>query len=158
MSRTNTVLIDPRLPRLGQAITGMLLGLGFVLGWPIVIAIVSVVLAGASLLGPRANAYAHLFRWVKRLLSLGPPPYLEEAAPPRFSNTLGFLFTGVATVAHYAFAADGLAWTLALIVSALALLSAVTGLCVGCEFYVLARRFATRGRVPGRLTTPITGG
>jgi hypothetical protein len=158
MNRPNAVLIDPRLPRLGQAITGTVLGIAFVLRWPVVIAIVSVVLAGASLLGPRANLYGHLFRWVKRTFPLGPPAYLEEAAPPRFSNTLGFLFTAVATVAYYAFAAEFLAWTLALIVSALALLAAVTGLCVGCELYILARRFATRGRVPGRLTAPSTGG
>jgi hypothetical protein len=158
MNRPNAVLVDPRLPRLGQAITGTLLGLAFVLRWPVVLPIVAAVLAGASLLGPRANLYAHLFRWVKRTFPLGPPAYLEEAAPPRFSNTIGFLFTAAATAALYGFGADALAWTLALIVSALALLAAVTGLCVGCEFYVLARRFATRGRVPGRLTAPTTGG
>ena len=40
----------------------------------------------------------------------------------------------------------------ALLVSALALLAAVTGLCVGCELYVVARRFMTRGRIPHRRT------
>lgn len=40
-----------------------------------------------------------------------------------------------------------MAWGLALLVSALALLAAATGLCVGCELYVLARRVITRGRV-----------
>jgi hypothetical protein len=44
---------------------------------------------------------------------------------------------------------------LALLVSGLALLAATTGLCVGCEFYVWARRIATRGRVKGRLTAPV---
>lgn len=151
-------MVDPRSPRLGQAITGTALGLAFLLRWPAVIPIVAAVLAGASLLGPRANVYAHLFRWVKRAFRLRPPAYLEEAAPPRFSNTLGFLFTAAATVAHYGFRADGLAWTLAVVVSGLALLAGLTGLCVGCELYVLTRRLATRGRVARRLTVPGTGG
>jgi hypothetical protein len=158
MNRPDAVLIDPRLPRLGQAITGTVLGLAFVLRWPVLIPIVAVVLAGSSLLGPRANPYAHLFRWAKRTVRLGPPAYLEEAAPPRFSNTVGFLFAAAATVAYYALAAEVLAWTLALIVSALALLAAVTGLCVGCELFILARRFATRGRVARRVTVPVTEG
>ena len=158
MSQPKPVLVDPRLPRMGQAITGTVLGLSFVLQWPAVIPIVAVVLGAASLLGPRANLYGHAFRWVKRAFRLGPPAFLEEAAPPRFSNTLGFLFTAVATVAHYGFRADGVAWTLALLVSGLALLAAVTGLCVGCELYVLTRRLATRGRVARRVTVPGTGG
>ncbi|MGH2683176.1 MAG: DUF4395 domain-containing protein [Actinomycetota bacterium] len=157
MSRPNTDMVDPRLPRLGQAITGIALGLAFVLLWPVVIPVVAAVLAGASLLGPRANLYAHLFRWVKGAFSLKPPAHLEEAAPPRFSNTVGFVFTATASVAYYAFGAEAVAWTLALIVSALALLAAVTGLCVGCELYVLARRVATRGRVSRRLTVPVSG-
>ena len=158
MNRPDAALIDPRLPRLGQAITGTVLGLAFVLRWPVLIPIVAVVLAGSSLLGPRANLYAHLFRWAKRTVPLGPPAYLEEAAPPRFSNTVGFLFTLVATVAYYGFTAEVLAWTLALIVSALALLAAVTGLCVGCELFVLGRRFTTRGRVAHKVTVPVTEG
>jgi hypothetical protein len=157
MSRPNADIVDPRLPRLGQAITGIALGLAFVLLWPVVIPVVAAVLAGSSLLGPRANLYAHLFRWVKGAFSLKPPAYLEEAAPPRFSNTVGFVFTATASVAYYAFGAEAVAWTLALIVSALALLAAVTGLCVGCELYVLARRVATRGRVSRRLTVPVSG-
>ena len=151
-------MVDPRSPRLGQAITGTALGLAFVLRWPVVIPVVAAVLGGASLLGSRANLYGHVFRWAKRAFRLGPPAYMEEAAPPRFSNTLGFLFTAAATVAHYGLGATGLAWTLTVVVSALALLAAVTGLCVGCELYVLTRRVATRGRVARRLTVPSAGG
>lgn len=149
-------LVDPRQPRVGQAVTGTALGLGFVLGWEPVIPAIAGVLALASL-GPKANPYAYLFRWVKGPLRLGPPAELEEAAPPRFSNTVGFLFTAAATVAHYAFGATALAWTLAVVVSALALLAAVSGLCVGCELYVAARRVATGGRVRERLTVPAPG-
>jgi hypothetical protein len=144
-------MVDPRQPRFGQAVTGSVLLVGYLLDWPLVIPILAAVLASASLLGARANPYAYLFRAFKRLARLGPPPELEEAGPPRFANTLGFLFLTTATIAYFAFRSpllDGwLAWGLTLLVSALALLAAATGLCVGCEFYVLARRVITRGRV-----------
>lgn len=155
------VMVDPRQPRLGQAITGVTLLIGFVFDWPVVLPVIAVVLAAASLLGPAFNLYAHLFRLARRTLRFGPPKELEEAAPPRFANTLGFVFLTVASVAYFAFdpplAAGWVAWGLALLVSGLALLSATTGLCVGCEFYVWARRIATRGRVRGRLTAPAEG-
>ena len=157
MRPESPAMVDPRLPRTGQAITGTALGLAFVLDWPVVVPVVSAVLAGASLLGPRANLYTHVFRWARRTLPLRPPAYLEEAAPPRFSNTLGFLFTAATTAAHYVLGAATAGWALALIVAALALLAASTGLCVGCELYVLVRRLATRGRVARRLTVPGSG-
>jgi hypothetical protein len=152
-------MVDDRQPRLGQAITGSVLLLGFVLDWPPVLPILAVILAGASLLGPAFSLYGYLFGWLKR--TLGPPRKLEEAAPPRFANALGFLFLLAATVAYFAFdpplAGGWVAWGLGLLVSALALLAATTGLCVGCELYVWARRIATRGRVRERLTTSVEG-
>lgn len=154
-----STMVDPRQPRLGQGITGIVLLLGFVLDWPLVLPILALILAGASLLGPAFNLYSYLFRWLKRMIRLQPPKELEETAPPRFANTVGFLFLSAATVAYFAFdppLADGwVAWGLALLVSGLALLAATTGLCVGCEFYVWARRIATRGRVRERLTRPV---
>jgi hypothetical protein len=147
-------MVDPRQPRLGQAITGGTLVMAFLADQPIVLPVLAVVLAGASVLGPRGNAYAHLFRGAKRILGLGPPREPEEAAPPRFANTLGFVFLSAASVARFAFdpplLGGWVAWGLALLVAALALLAAATGLCVGCEGYVMARRVLTRGRVPDK--------
>jgi hypothetical protein len=87
---------------------------------------------------------------------IGPPRELEEAGPPRFSNTLGFVFLTAASLAFYLpdEPIETVAWGLGLVVSALALLAATTGLCVGCELYVFARRLATRGRIAGRITRP----
>jgi hypothetical protein len=144
-------MVDPRQPRMGQAVTGAVLLIGFVLGWPQVLPVLAVVLAGASLGGPATNPYAYLFRAARRVIRFGPPAELEEAAPPRFANTLGFLFLTVATVAYWGFDAHVTAWSLGLLVSALALLAATTGLCVGCELYVVARRIGTRGRIPSKL-------
>lgn len=152
-------MVDPRQPRFGQGVTGAVLGIGYLLDWPVVIPVIAAVLAGASLLGPAGNLYAHGFRALRAVLRLGPPAELEEAAPPRFANTLGFVFLTVASVAFFAFSAPlaggWVAWGLALLVSVLALLSAITGLCLGCEFYVAARRVATRGRIRSKRVTPV---
>ena len=148
-------MVDPRQPRLGQAITGGVLLTGFLLDVPAVLPVLAAVLAGASLLGPPFNLYAHLFRVLRRAGAFGPPRVLEEAAPPRFANAVGFVFLTVASLAWFGFDAGWVAWGLGLLVSALALLAAITGLCVGCELYVWARRLATGGRVRGRLVRPV---
>jgi hypothetical protein len=83
---------------------------------------------------------------VKRLLGWDPPEELEEAAPPRFANTMGLAFTAVASILYFVFHEHAAAWTLGVLVSVLALLAATTGLCIGCEFYVAARRFAVSRR------------
>jgi hypothetical protein len=147
-------MVDPRQPRFGQAITGTVLLLGFVMDVPAVLPAIGAILAAASLLGTKANLYAHLFRVSRRVFGFGPPGELEESGPPRFANTLGFIVLGAATIAHYVLDATVVAWGLGLVVSVLALLAAVTGLCVGCELYVVARRFMTRGRIPRRRTAP----
>lgn len=146
-------MIDPRQPRLGQAVTGVAALVAYLLDAPVVLPVLAAVLALASIGGPALNPYAWLFRALRPLF--GPPRELEEAAPPRFANTVGFVFLATASVAAYVLSLEGLAWGLALVVSALALLAATTGLCVGCELYVVVRRLATRGRVPGRVTRSV---
>lgn len=148
MTQRPTPMVDPRQPRSGQAVTGIVLLIGFLASWPPAIALIAVILAGASLGGPALNLYAHGFRVVRRWLP--PPGELEQAAPPRFANAVGFAFTGAAT-ALWAVGLEAAAWALALIVSALALLAAVTGLCVGCEIYVASRRVLARRRATDRV-------
>lgn len=149
-------MVDRRQPRLGQAITGATLLAGFVLNAPVVLPVVGLLLGAAAILGPRFNPYAALFRFLRRVGLLGPPREWEEAAPPRFANALGLVFLTAATVAA-ALGASWVAWGLGLLVSALALLSAATGLCVGCELYVVGRRIATRGRAPARIVREEAG-
>ena len=151
-----TPMVDPRQPRLGQGITGVLLLVGFLLDQPVILPVLAAILALASLGGPLVNPYAWIFRGIRAAGWLGPPRELEEAAPPRFSNTLGFVFLTTASLAYYV--PDDpirtIAWGIGVLVSALALLAATTGLCLGCELYVFVRRLATRGRVPQRITRP----
>lgn len=151
-----TPMVDPRQPRLGQGLTGVVLLTGFLADQPVILPVLTLILALASIGGSALNPYAWIFRGIRAAGWLGPPRELEEAAPPRFSNTLGFVFLATASLAYYLPPTPirTVAWGLGLLVSALALLAAVTGLCVGCELYVFVRRLATRGRVPRRITRP----
>jgi hypothetical protein len=144
------VLIDARQPRLGQAISGSLLLINFVLApdRPFSLPLLAVVMGLASIVGPRFNVYAYFFKALKP--RFGPPKELEEPWPPRFANLVGFVFLTAASIAAYPLDSE-LGWILGLIVSALALLAATTGLCVGCEMYVVARRIVTRGRMPSKV-------
>lgn len=144
-------LIDARQPRLGQGITSLLLIVNFVLfpDVPVMVPILAVVMGLASLFGPEFNLYAYLFKAIRPRLS--PPKELEEPWPPRFANLVGFVFLTIGSVSFFALDLPGLGWTLALIVAALAGLAAVTGLCVGCEFYVIGRRLLTRGAQPRKI-------
>jgi hypothetical protein len=64
---------------------------------------------------------------------------IEDARPPRFANMVGLVFLGAATTAFLAGAAT-LGWALTLVVAALALFAATSGICVGCEMYLLIAR------------------
>ena len=144
------VLIDARQPRLGQAISGSLLLVNFVVApqGPVTLPLLAVVMGLASVFGPKFNVYVYLFKALKP--RFGPPKELEEPWPPRFANLVGFVFLTAASVAAYPLNNE-LGWILGLLVSALALLAATTGLCVGCEIYVIARRVITKGRVPSKV-------
>jgi zinc transporter ZupT len=66
---------------------------------------------------------------------------LEDAAPPRFAQGVGLVFTVVALVGYLSGATllGAIATGFAL---AAAFLNAVFGFCLGCEVYLLARRLA----------------
>lgn len=131
--------IDPRGPRTNQAVLAVALLVGFLLQWAWVIPLFAVVLFLGAAFGPRYGPVLRLFAEVIRP-RLSPPTEMEDPRPPRFAATLGVLFLGAATLALVG-GLTTLAWGLALVVAALAGLAAATGLCIGCELYlVLARR------------------
>lgn len=134
--------IDPRGPRVNQGVLTVALLAGFLADWRPVIPIFAAVLLLGAAFGPRYGPVLRFFAEVIRP-RLGPPAELEDPRPPRFAAAIGVVFLGTATIA-LALGAPGLAWGLSLIVAALAGLAAVTGLCIGCELYiVLARRQGT---------------
>ena len=131
--------IDPRGPRFNQAVLAVSLLTGFLVDWqPVVPAFAMVLLAGAAL-GSRYGPFLALYAKVIRP-RLGPPSEMEDPRPPRFAAAVGVVFLTAGTLA-FAAGHPGIGWGLALVVAALAGLSATTGICVGCELYlVVARR------------------
>ena len=130
--------IDPRGPRFNQAVLAAGLMGGFVLDVEAVVPVFAVVLLLGAALGPRYGPFLRLYAEVVRP-RLGPPAELEDPRPPRFAAAVGVAFLAAGTVA-FAAGAEGVGWALALVVAGLAGLAAVTGLCLGCEIYVLLSR------------------
>jgi hypothetical protein len=133
--------IDPRGPRFNQAVLAVALLAGFLVDWRPVVPLFALVLLAGAALGPRYGPFLALYGRVIRP-RLAPPRELEDPRPPRFAAALGVAFLTAGTLA-FAAGAPGVGWGLALVVAALAALSATTGICVGCEMYLfLARRRA----------------
>ena len=128
-------LVDPRGPRLGAALTTLVLAAALATGWAWLLVLQVVVFAlGAARRSPYGVLYARLLR-----SRLGPPAELEDTRPLRFAQAVGLVFTvvalaglaaptGVVTVVATAFALVA------------AFLNAAFGVCLGCEAYLLLRR------------------
>ncbi len=130
--------IDPRGPRFNQAVLAVALLGGFLVDWRPVVPLFALVLLAGAALGPRYGPFLALYAKAIRP-RLGPPSELEDPRPPRFSAALGVVFLAAGALA-FAAGSPGLGWGLALVVAALAALAAVTGICVGCEMYLLLSR------------------
>lgn len=142
MTMPSLPAVHPLAPRFAQAITGVLCLEAVVFGMPVVV-VVALVLVLLSLAGPRWSPVAWLFR------RIAPPPgELEPAAPVRFSQGLAAVFLTLA-LGLLALGLDVAGWVVVGMVSAIALVSAVSGFCIGCEVYrvLLASRRAGEGDV-----------
>ncbi len=138
--------VDPRGPRFGAAITTFVLAIALLtIGSPLSIALLAwqtLVFALGAFVGLFAQPYGVVFR---KLICprLPAPKELEAAAPPRFAQLVGFVFTVVALVALLSGAT-----IIAIIAVAMALaaafLNAAFGFCLGCEMYLLGRRVVSR--------------
>ena len=137
--------IDPRGPRFNQAVLATALLTGLLFDWRPVVPVFALVLLAGAALGPKYGPFLALYAKVIRP-RIGPPREMEDPRPPRFAASVGVVFLAAASLA-FAGGASGLGWGLALVVAALAALSAVTGICVGCEMYLLLSR--RRGMVAG---------
>ena len=135
----DTAVIDARAPRTNQALVGILSVLAILTGWWGILAAVALQLAIGLTFGRRYCLPCLLyFELIQPRLGEGP---IEDSRPPRFANLVGVAFLTAASLA-YAMGLTVAGQILGGIVGALALLAAITGLCVGCELY----RFAARIR------------
>ena len=142
---TTPAPIDPRGPRTNQAVLACALIAGFLVGQWLVVPLFALVLFLGAAFGPK---WGPVLRMYAVLLKprLSPPHELEDPRPPRFAATVGVAFLGASTIA-FLLGASVVGWTLALIVAVLAAAAATTGLCIGCEMYVLLVRLRGGVRV-----------
>jgi uncharacterized protein DUF4395 len=136
--------LDPRGVRFAASITTVVLAVVLVTGSGWLALAQAVVFAIPALFGMRWSPYGALFR-VAVAPRLGRPVETEDAAPVRFSQTVGLVFTVVAAAGYL----GGLT-ALGIVATAFALLAAFLnaafGFCLGCEVYGLVTRFRTTGR------------
>lgn len=136
------LLIDVRGPRFGAAVTSVVLATALVVQGGVGVGLLAwqwLVFAISTFLGLKHSVYGNVFRWAKRRFDLGPPPATETEAAPRFAQACGL---AVATVALVLLVIGQVTagWIAAGVVLALSVLLATTGICVGCELYVLISR------------------
>ena len=138
--------IDPRGPRFGAVLTSVVLaavlltipsGLAAVLlGWQVV------VFALGAFVGLWAQPYGIAYRRFVRP-RLASPRELEDAAAPRFAQSVGLVFAAVGLLGLLAGIPD-LAYTAVGLALAAAFLNAAFDYCLGCEMYLLAARTLDR--------------
>jgi hypothetical protein len=132
-------VIDARGPRTNQAVIGALALVAFLTDAEWLAAVLAAQLAVGLTLGRRYCLPCLLyFEVIQPRFGEGP---IEDSRPPRFANFVGVVFLGAATLA-FVLGVPALGWALTLLVAALALLAATTGLCAGCQLY----RFTARLR------------
>jgi len=139
---TTTTGIDPRGPRFGAAITVVVLSFAL-LAAPSIVATAllvwqTLVFALGAFVGLSAQPYGVVYRKVVRP-RLGAPGELEDPAPPRFAQLVGFVIAAVALIAFLVGATVVGQVAIGLAIAA-AFLQAAFGLCLGCEMYLIGRR------------------
>ncbi|MGW4207193.1 DUF4395 domain-containing protein [Lentzea sp. NPDC004789] len=132
--------VDPRGPRFSAWMTTVVLAVVLLTGWWRLLAAQTVLFAMCAFISLKLNPWGHVYRFAIQP-RLTPTTEREEAAPLRFAQGVGFVFALIGTLGY----ATGLT-TLGVVATALALvaalLNAALGLCLGCEMYLLLRRFA----------------
>jgi Domain of unknown function (DUF4395) len=130
-------VIDARAPRFNQATVGIVSLVAVLTGWWPLLGLMGAQLGIGLRYGRRyCLACVAYFELVQPRFGEGP---IEDSRPPRFANQIGFVVLTSATLA-WAVGWTAIGAALGLLVSALALLAAATGLCVGCELYRIGAR------------------
>lgn len=142
-----TPRLDAHLGRFSQAGTFVLAGLAFVLFQPLIVLILSLILA-LSALFPTIGPYRLLYRYVLVPLRILQPKIVEDdPAPHRFAQGMGAVFTLASALVLLLSQATAPGWTLDLIVFVLSGLNLFVGFCAGCFVYYHLGRLGITPRV-----------
>src|SRR5215469_1172749 len=133
--------IDARGPRFSAAITTLVLAVVLLTGSGWLLFAQTLVFAVGALAGLRYAPYGLLYRYLVRP-RLGPPSKTEAEAPPRFSQGVGMVIAGLGALCFAAGASvAGLVFAALALVAAF--LNAVFDYCLGCQMYLILKRFRT---------------
>jgi hypothetical protein len=134
-------MLDPRGVRFAAAVTTVVFVAVLITGsgW---LALAQAVVFAVGAASARQAPYGLLYRWLVAP-RLAPPAEREPAAPVRFSQGVGLVFALVSGSA-YLVGAPVVGAVAAACALAAAFLNAAFGFCLGCELYLLLRRYAVR--------------
>ncbi len=136
------VYIDARGPRFGAVITTLVLATALVTQNKWVLVAQGLVFAIGALRGPQHTPYGLIFKnFIKPRLSQPGPT--EDVRPPKFAQSVGFLFALVGSIG--AFAGLDVVFTVATgFALGAAFLNAAFNYCLGCEMYLLLVRLTSK--------------
>ena len=133
-------MLDPRGPRFSAGITTLLFVVVLLTGsgW---LALFQAVVFAIGTYDPRLTPWGLIYRTLVAP-RLGPPKEREDAAPVRFAQAVGLVFTLVAALGYLS-GATVVGIAASAFALAAAFLNSAFGLCLGCEAYLLIARLRT---------------
>jgi hypothetical protein len=152
--------IDPRGPRFTAGITLVVLAAALLTApgttTVVLLAVQTAFFAIGAGRGVQFTPTAYVFKKLIRP-RLAAPSHLEDAAPPRFAQTVGLVFAAVALIG-FAIGVHPLGYVFTGFAVTAAFLNAVFGYCLGCELFLLGKRVTLRptrsSPTDSRSTTP----
>jgi hypothetical protein len=131
--------VDPRGPRFAAVLSTVVLAVVLSTGWWPLLAAQTAVFAIGAFAGLKHAPYSIIYRYLVAP-RLRPTSEREDAAPLRFAQAVGFFFALVGT-AGYALGVTPLGVVATAFALFAAFLNAAFNFCLGCEMYLLIRRF-----------------
>lgn len=125
-------VIDARGPRTLQSTVAIVTALAWVLNAPWLVGLMALQVVVGLIFGRRYCLPCLL--WFKVLQPRFGEGRIEDSRVPRFANFLAAIFLSAATLL-FALGFMSAGWGITLMVTALASLAAIAGICVGCELY-----------------------
>lgn len=134
--------IDPRGPRFGAVLTTVVVATALVTlpgtASIVLLAIQLVAHALGAFVGLSAQPYGVLYRKFVQP-KLGKPTELEDEAPPKFAQLVGFIFAVAALIA-LALDQTAAAQIIVALHLAASFLNAAFNFCLGCQMYLIGKR------------------
>lgn len=135
--------VDPRALRFSAAATASVLAVALLLVGPARPLALGLLASQVAVFGCTAFVSVHWSVWAQIFARfiwprIGAATELEEAHPARFGQFIGFVLTAPALLA-FVIGVDGVGLGLTAAAVVGAGIDAVTGVCLGCKIYLLAR-------------------